>query len=101
MKHAIAALLLGLTLVACQGGAPTPTPSVAHMLAAINADDPDHPDTVTDRNEAERAFQAYLDCVSLSYPEQTETQTGDLTYGAWSRSSKDVTLLEWAQLLCE
>lgn len=102
MRHAIAALLVCLVVTACQGGAaPTPTtpPTVAYMLAAINADDSDHPDTVTDRVEAERAFHRYLNCVSRSYPDQTERETGDITYAAWAKSSKDVTLLQWAQLL--
>lgn len=103
MVKVLAAALVMLALAGCgsQPAAPSASPTPAYMLAAINADDPDHPDTRTSRSDAEIEFRAILRCAVRAYgTAETEYSAAGAIYQGWAASGKRTTLLEWAQVLC-
>ena len=72
------------------GGSPRGL-SVAYKLAVIDGDPSE-----------EAAFQAAIDCIMASGIKgaETERKVGDTLVASWEQSGKQLTLLEWAQLLC-
>ena len=74
-----------------QGGGSPQGLSVAYKLAVIDGDPSE-----------EAAFQAAIDCIMASGIEgaETEAKVGDTLVASWEQSGKQLSLLEWAQLLC-
>jgi hypothetical protein len=103
MRKAIAVAAAALVLLgpACGSGGTSsgdgmgPTSpeklSVAYKLAVIDGD-----------SSEDAAFQAAIDCIMSSGIEgaETETKVGDTLVASWQQSGKQLSLLEWAQLLC-
>lgn len=87
----VPALLFG---AACKSTSSSVNPadySTAYKLAVIDGDS---------REEAD--FQRAIDCIMATGIKGagTEEKVGDTLYASWQQSSKQDSLLEWAQALC-